>query len=209
MKSINVPKILLLIILFIGCKKSPVEYDSKEVQTRKNTRETIYLYKEKPLTGIVYEKNSSDVILKKFEVREGKLSGSYHEYYVNGGLKIEKFFLEGELEGVSNSFYEDGSIKEKLSYSNGLLTGERNYFWPNGLLKESNHFENGIMTGENIYFYANGQIQKKFELDQYGKRHGLWEDYYSNGQLKETSKYKNGEIIIEKIIYDKEGKIIQ
>ena len=45
--------------------------------------------------------------------------------------------------------------------------------------------------------------------DQYGKKHGLWEDYYSNGQLKETSKYKNGEIILEKVRYDEEGKIIQ
>ncbi len=208
MKSINPAKILLLIILFIGCKKSPVKYDSNEVQKRINTRETIYLYKEKPITGLVYEKNNLDLILKEFEVKEGKLSGSYREYYLNGNLKLENFFLKGELEGTSNSFYEDGSIKEKLYYSNGLIDGERNYFWPNGLLKESNHFENGIMTGENIYFYANGQIQKKFELDKFGKRKGIWEDYYSNGQLKERVEYEKGEGISDPIKYSKEGEII-
>ena len=74
---------------------------------------------------------------------------------------------------------------------------------------ESNQFEKGIMTGQSTYFFSNGQIQKRFELDQYGRRHGSWQDYYSNGQLKEVSEYKNGEIILEKVKYDQEGMIIK
>ena len=209
LKILKITYFLLIVILFINCKRSSNDFNVTEIEINKNTRGVTYLYKEKPITGLIYERNDSSVLLKEYEVNNGMLSGSYREYYISGNLKLEKFYLNGKLEGISKSFYEDGSTKEMLTYSNGLLTGERSYYWSNGLLKESNQFERGIMTGQSTYFFSNGQIQKKFELDQYGKKHGLWEDYYSNGQLKETSKYKNGEIIIEKIRYDEEGKIIQ
>ena len=188
LKILQITYFSFIIILFINCKRSSNDFNVSEIEINKNTRGVTYLYGEKPITGLIFERNDSDAILKEYEV---------------------KFYLNGKLEGISKSFYEDGSAKEILTYSNGLLTGERSYYWPNGLLKESNQFERGIMTGQSTYFFSNGQIQKKFELDQYGKKHGLWEDYYSNGQLKETSKYKNGEIILEKVRYDEEGKIIQ
>ena len=209
LKTLQIVNFFLIIILFIGCNRFSNDFNINEIEINKNTRGVTYLYREKPITGLIYERNDSDILLKEYEVDNGMLSGSYREYYISGNLKLEKFYLNGKLEGVSKSFYEDGSTKEMLTYSNGLLTGERSYYWSNGLLKESNQFERGIMTGQSTYFFSNGQIQKKFELDQYGKKHGLWEDYYSNGQLKETSKYKNGEIILEKIRYDEEGKIIQ
>ena len=209
LKILQITYFSLIVILFVNCKRASNDFNVTEIEINKNTRGVTYLYREKPITGLIYERNDSDVLLKEYEVNNGILSGSYREYYISGNLKLEKFYLNGKLEGVSKSFYEDGSTKEMLTYSNGLLTGERSYYWSNGLLKESNQFERGIMTGQSTYFFSNGQIQKKFELDQYGKKHGLWEDYYSNGQLKETSKYKNGEIILEKIRYDEEGKIIQ
>ena len=94
----------------------------------KNTRGVTYLYREKPITGLIYQRNDSDILLKEFEVDNGILSGYYREYYSSGNLKHEKFYLSGKLEGISKSFYEDGSTKELLNYSNGLLTGERNYY---------------------------------------------------------------------------------
>ena len=200
---------ILIIIVHTNCKRSSNDFNVNEIEINKNTRGITYLYNEKPISGTVYERSDSDILLKAFEVDNGILSGSYREYYNSGNLKLEQFYSSGKLEGVSKSFYEDGSTKEMLNYSNGLLTGERSYFWSNGLLKESNQFEKGIMTGENTYFFSNGQIQKKFELDQYGRRHGLWEDYYSNGQIKEISEYKNGQIILEKVRYSEDGSIIK
>jgi len=209
LKPLQILKILFITLFFFNCKKSPSVYNVEDVQINKNTRGVIYLYNEKPITGMIFERNNSDIILKEFEVEKGILSGSYREFYANKNIKLENFYLNGKLEGISTSFYEDGSIKEKLNYSKGLLTGERKYFWENGLLKESNQFEKGIMTGKNIYFYANGQIQKSFELNSLGKRQGVWEDYYSNGQLKERAAYENGRVVSEVIKFDKRGKKIK
>lgn len=108
----------------------------------------------------------------------------YSEFFPNGNLKQEYFFLEGKLDSISSHFYKEGSIHKQNSYFNGINFGNQYIYNTNGKLKEfsfNDIYEEKIFTvnyeGDGLNFIGNPIhliynknnliVNEKFELMPY------------------------------------------
>ena len=105
MKTLQIVNFFLIIILFIGCNRFSNDFNINEIEINKNTRGVTYLYREKPITGLIYERNDSYILLKEYEFDNGMLSGFYREYYISGNLKLEKFYLNVKKFDLLKKFF--------------------------------------------------------------------------------------------------------
>ncbi|MEK9604195.1 MAG: hypothetical protein VW127_07225 [Flavobacteriaceae bacterium] len=200
--------LLPLIGLFISCDQNQSFISIENIRVVKTSRDSLYVFKEKPYTGQVKKINDQGVVVESFFVREGKLNGEYSIKYNSGeGLKDLRNYSKGLPQGSWISFYENGQKKEQVNYVNGYMQGVRKSYWNNGLVKEENEFDRGILTGVSNFYYSNGQLRKTIAFDFNGNRDGVWLDYFPNGQIKQKISYKSGKIIDSLVRYNREGEI--
>ena len=182
-------KYLLILILLFNCETEKKSIQIDKLKIYRTSRDSTYFLTDKPYSGGVYEMNHLGNKIKSFNVIEGKLNGSYEEFFKNGDIKLSIEMYSGRKNGEYKSFYENGTLKEFMVYENDLVNGKRISYWVNGLKKEENNFVSGAMRGENIFYYSNGNIRRKIFFDSEGNRSGEWIELNRNGTLKEKNNY--------------------
>jgi len=75
---------------------------------------------------------NNDVKIKEINWFMGKKHGSVTEWYLNGNLKSNTFYIEGTVERLNEIFYENGKKKSKGYYLNGKKNGKWLYWDKNG-----------------------------------------------------------------------------
>lgn len=60
------------------------------------------------------------------------LDGIYHEFYNNGNLKIEKYYVKNELQGLLKEYWENGNLKRMEQYLDNKKIGTTLIFNENG-----------------------------------------------------------------------------
>ena len=121
---------------------------------------------------------------KDFNVKNGKLDGSYKEYKSYGygnseriALDFECNYKDGVLHGVYRSYFENGNVKWQLNYEEGWLIGESLLYNDKGILLSRYDY-----TGDGIFdfieYYENGNIRMKKESHNTDY---LFTFYYENG----------------------------
>jgi len=130
----------------------------------------------------IFEKNKKR-IAKKYQIKNGILNGSWHEFYLNEHTKTSGKYCNGQRCGKWTQYYNNGQIKDMTSY----IKGEP--------------------FGKSISYFKNGNIEHKGTYLGYDKN-GLWQYFHENGRLKFKQKYKNGIVQYDSIIsYDSIGQI--
>ena len=126
--------------------------------------------------GLYYEKFSAtpftgelDEGLVRGSIKNGKMEGSYEDYFKNGQLFMKGSFKNGKEEGYWEFYMNNGQSISKGSFKNG---------------KEEGYWE---------YYRANEQLSAKGTLKN-GKKEGYWESYNEDGSVntKYNGTYKNG-----------------
>jgi hypothetical protein len=74
-----------------------------------------------PYTGRCQEKNAKGVVLVEKNFDQGKLTGSYFEYYDSGKLKNEWYFLNNRQHGDQKLYDELGKLTHHSIYYKGEL----------------------------------------------------------------------------------------
>tara|TARA_B100000941_G_scaffold250032_1_gene196131 strand:+ start:358 stop:912 length:555 start_codon:yes stop_codon:yes gene_type:complete len=182
-------KYFFLLLIIIGCEKINKTVTIDKLSVYRTSRDSTYFFKNEPFSGNVYEINDLGKKIRSFNVIEGKLNGTYEEFFANGDIKISIEMKFGIKNGQFKRFYENGNIKESMFYVNDLLSGKRISYWGNGLKKEENNFVSGALRGENIFYYSNGQVRRRIFFDLDGNQAGEWLEYDRNGKLKQNKKY--------------------
>ncbi|MDA9660522.1 hypothetical protein N9T24_00665 [Flavobacteriaceae bacterium] len=182
-------KYLLILIVLINCETENKSIEIDRLNIYRTSRDSTYFFKDKPFTGGVHEINHLEQKIRSFNVIEGKINGTYEEFFNNGDIKLSVEMNSGIKNGEYKSFYENGTLKEFMVYENDLLNGKRISYWVNGLKKEENIFVSGAMRGENIFYYSNGNIRRKIFFDFEGNRSGEWVEFDRNGIVKEKNNY--------------------
>ena len=80
-------KYFLILILLFNCEaeKKSIQFDKLKIY--RTSRDSTYFLRDKPYSGGVYEINHLGNKIKSFNVIEGKLNGSYEEFFKNGDIK--------------------------------------------------------------------------------------------------------------------------
>jgi hypothetical protein len=74
-------KYLLILILLFSCETEKKSIQIDKLNIYRTSRDSTYLLKDKPFSGQVYEINHLGNKIKSFNVIEGKVNGTYEEFF--------------------------------------------------------------------------------------------------------------------------------
>ena len=109
-----------------------VELAPAEVQTvdfsRVVEQNGIWLLDAKPFTGIVVSHSEDGTkLLRRWEVKDGKLHGLIEEWWENGNKMTETNFVDGKRHGENRYWYMDGQPQKLQIYEHGVSVSEETY----------------------------------------------------------------------------------
>jgi antitoxin component YwqK of YwqJK toxin-antitoxin module len=138
-----------------------------------------------------------------------RMNGYYIRYY--GGVGDRNiyslcFYKNGKLEGSFTEYYSNGAVKIECFYKNGKKHGEYikrfNFYNHNGIgnIQIKKYFQHGKLNGPYISYYKDGSIYRKCNYVakigengnfKDGKIEGLCILYYNNETKTQESFYEN------------------
>lgn len=160
---------------------------------------------EKGVRDGLYQKLDYNMTpLVEGEYMDGKRSGTFTTYTVNGDIKATENYKDDKLDGLSTYYDEQGKVIGEMTYSQGMpMDGTRTV---------SNYYRSPLTTEE----YKDGKLLKKIEFFEKGKRITTFDSensaetvvFRENSEQKRlTFSSKNGVLDGEVINYDKIGAI--
>lgn len=91
---------------------------------------------------------------KKYFIKDG----GYKEYYENGVLKIESFYIVNKLSGLWKNFYDTGEKEWEVQYVNDVKQGFYKRFYKNGQLMLEGTSSEGLKSGEEKQYDSIGNL---------------------------------------------------
>ena len=158
---------VVFILIFASCGRTPEP--SSEIAIKDGL-----IFKQgelKPYTGVVKDTIKGKIIV--YEVVDGKKSGEFKTYFING--KVEMI----------------GRIKDNLNQ------GKWTYYYQSGQVESEGTFKDDLPNGKWKWFYENGNIKEEGNYVK-GDREGRWMLYDEEGKIKEERMLKKNQIIEKK-----------
>lgn len=174
---------LCLIIICFGCIPKEISINHNELRIKSKNGVKIHQYKDQAFSGIIYDKNTQEKLVKKYSVIEGLINGYHYTYYDNESVKEIVNYKDGVIFDLQFSFYKNGFYKEYTTYVNGKIHGVNIHFWPNNSEKAIHCYENGIKVGSSELFYPSGFLKSIGNFDNKGQKIGEWKNYDEKGKL--------------------------
>jgi uncharacterized protein len=148
---------------------------------------------------------------------KGSKQGVWKEFYGNGNIHKEMFYVDDQLDGIFREFSESGALLSSVRYEKGEIRIDdeaksleenieidfRQEYYDNGKLKYSGSFKNKIPVGIHRYYNEEGNILSSEVLDESGivisqglidetgNINGPWKDLYPDGKIKAEGAYVN------------------
>jgi uncharacterized protein len=145
------------------------------------------------------------MIREEFTYRHGQLHGYYRKYDREGNLESIVKYIEGELITDSDeiwqlqirrNYYPDMRVRTETTFREGVEHGIRREFNPDGSLKVAYIIDMGRILGYGL-------------LDPFGKRQGLWKEFYPQGGIRSEGIYTDGIRTGEWVFYFANGMVEQ
>jgi uncharacterized protein len=128
------------------------------------------------------------IIKEEFTYRHGLLHGYYRKYNRMGNLETITKYVNGieerdsdeiyELE-IRRNYYPDMTIRTQTTFREGTEHGIRREYHQDGSLKVA-------------YIIDMGRIMGMGVLDGFGKKQGIWKEFYPQGGLRSEGSYRDG-----------------
>ena len=88
-------------------------------------------------------------------------NGGFKEYYENGVLKTESFYIVDKLSGIWKRFYATGEKEWEVQYLNDIKQGFYKRFYKNGQLMIEGTCSEGLKNGEEKHYDSIGNLAIK------------------------------------------------
>jgi len=120
-------------------------------------------------------------------------SGWIREYYGNGQLRQEAFYVLDKMEGTEKVWYHNGQLASVRNYKDGWKTGEEKSWYSSGQLQFTGSYNEWSREhGEMIAYYENGNMRYRQLMEHGahvdGQTHTTW---YENGVVEHEYEYRN------------------
>ncbi|WP_170299266.1 toxin-antitoxin system YwqK family antitoxin [Larkinella terrae] len=163
----------LLAGLCLSCQPSPETIIFLDAATvRIQTREGITYAGGKPISGVLFEKDSQGDTTFRVSFLDGKEDGVARFFYPGNRLREERFFVNGWKEGVHRGWYENGRRRFEYHFQNDLFDGSYQEWFPNGKPFRNMHYEKGQESGVQQIWYSSGKIKTNYLIKD-DRRYGL------------------------------------
>jgi len=144
-----------------------------------------YQYKDDQLNGrysSYYGKTGSQETVGNYE--NGKMTGTWTEYYENGSKKSQGNYSNGQKNGLFSEWNTNGGKKSEINYVNDEINGKMNVYYESGrpLYEANMNGETGTVRG----YYTDGSLG--FEGSIKGRRRtGTWTYYDKSGNPRKMN----------------------
>jgi hypothetical protein len=109
-------KLLLLIILAIGCsKKKKIENDDPNKKD-----------------GVIKTYRPNGQLLSEVTMKDGKRNGISRRYYSNDTVSLEVYYTDDKMNGLYKQYYEDGKPMKEIEYKDDQMDGLNKKFRKEG-----------------------------------------------------------------------------
>jgi len=197
----------------IGYHKISHSYDNGQLKSETNYKEIF--------TDIAWGNEDDPALVESMKTYPQKKwinHGKNTEWYENGKVKDQSFYVDDEIDGVSTGWYESGQKLDETNTKNGLNHGKWTSWYEDGQKCNESTYINGSREGKWTHWMIDGQIDSEdffkddklegrcrtwykngqIDLDvnwKNGMRDGKYTRWYKNGEIEWSGEYKNGEIV--------------
>ncbi len=141
----------------------------------------------------------------ELQYQEGKLDGTFKEFYPNGNLKREIHYIGGKIRGLFRTYYENGQVEQAAFYIHGQLDGIYQSYYDTGILHQQKEYLRGKLNG--VYKAFDEKGIPFFEITYVNDvQHGTDKIFDSNGVLQYLDTYDRGTRVNRKT-YDDYGNL--
>ena len=148
-------------------------------------------------TGAVETKQPNGLVSQYLEVKKGKPSGAYREFFDDGTVRKVVFYKAGK---VSGDFWPNGQLRKKESKRGNHTIIE--WFYPTGQLqKRYVEDKTGYVVEPIRLFHENGQLAEELTKLK-DKKCGPWLKFFDNGSPQLQAEYLAGEKLIVRNAWD-------
>ena len=176
-------------------------------ELEQNTKYYVRAYVINDKMVVTYSDEIEFTTLKEIDF-SAMLNGPKTEHYPNGQVMKKYNLKDGKLNG-DNEFYSDsGYLISRQAMVDGVANGPLTTYYNNGNKRGIMNYKGGAFTGESSAYYEDGTLKSESKLTgDLSKPTGESKTYYREGGLERESRMSNGEFVYA-ITYDKEGRVI-
>jgi len=130
--------------------------------------------------------------LTSFKFHNSNYTGKHYEWFDDGRLKYESYYIEGYQNGEVKEWYNTGVLKAYFNYLDDKLCGEGKTFYPNGQIQREIYYnQGGKLEGSTKHYHENGTL---IELKNFknGVKHGIYKTWDKEGNIEYSCDYKDG-----------------
>lgn len=136
------------------------------------------------------------------------LNGPKTEYYANGKVMKKYQMKDGKVDGLYEFYNESGNLVSSQMIKDGVPNGPMTTFYGNGNRESVTNFRDGLPEGERISYYPDGTTKMKSNCTgELSKLSCEIKNYYPDGSLQSESSTSNGEFVYA-IKYDQHGRVV-
>ncbi len=136
-----------------------------------------------------------------------KQKGTYKEFYPNGPLKYEGYYLNEKLHGPSAYYADTGTLLSQQWFIHGLREGKGTTYYLNGALHSIERYKQGKAEGKQEYYYSDGTFKSLLEYSK-GLLNGDVKLYYPSGLLKRELHFVDGKRHGKEHVWNEMGTLI-
>jgi len=142
-------------------------------------------------TGAVEILQPNGLVGEYLEVKKGKPSGAYREFFDDGTVRKVIFYKSGKVIG---DFWPDGQLKRK-EFNRGPLTTIEWYYPGGGLQKCYVKDKDGYAAAPVRLYHQNGKLAEELHTVT-GEKCGPWLKFFDDGSPQLEAEFATGEKLI-------------
>ena len=168
----------------------------------------------KVVGGSLFE--NDNLVAEGITEMDGKRNGPWKEYWPNGTLRAEGFYLDDRRDGEWWFYRESGEKEQHGRYLDGEVHGLWTWWYPGGDVHRKERYQRGELNGEFLELDTAGQtlvegqyedglrqgpwrvhVHDHLEVGPYllGQKEGLWTHTYGDGKRQFQGEFSFGQPI--------------
>lgn len=122
------------------------------------------------------------IVEQTIEYKDGVRNGMFREFYRNGQIKLQQFYVGDTLTDSSLSYYANGKLKSLQYLKHGKREGSWRKYNEEGNVVEEMQYKDNLLDGfATKYTYRSLKLLQKRQY-KHGLKNGKQEFYHQNGK---------------------------
>jgi antitoxin component YwqK of YwqJK toxin-antitoxin module len=139
--------------------------------------------------------------------KNNKPVGKFTRYYKTGKVFSEAFFYDNSKYSTTKMYNNAGFVIAKGRYAEQQRDSIWHFFLDNGKPISQDSYKEGVLHGESRTFFFPSSTLHEIVNYKEGKKHGLYEKYYTDGRIRLRAMYCDGVLCDTMRVFYPSGRV--